>query len=317
MAKAIQTQAAPARINNKIRTSADDKVMYTVVNIIMILFLIIVIYPLVFVLSSSFSDGAAVSSGRVLLWPVAGGKLGISTVGYQIVFAYRAVWTGFANTFFYTFVGTAWNLFMTTLAAYPLSRKNFQGRGIYMTLFMITMFFGGGIIPHYLLLSDLGLINSRWSLVIPGAINVHNMIIMMTFFRNSIPGELQEAAMLDGCSDIRYLLQIVLPLSKAVFSVLLLYYAVGRWNAYYGALLYLRDPDKFPLQLVLRSILMANQSTDLTQVEGSAKEAAATANVGDIMRYALIVVSTTPVLVIYPWIQKYFEKGVMIGSVKG
>lgn len=295
----------------KVGISAEDRVLYTVINIVMVAWMVIIAYPLIFVISSSFSSGNAVSAGRVLLWPV-----DVSTVGYEIVFAYKQVWVGFANTIFYTVVGTALNLFFTTLAAYPLARKGFQGRGFYMTLFMITMFFSGGVIPGYINMVNLGLTNNRWSLILPVLINVQNMIIMRTFFQNSIPGELQEAAMLDGCSDIRYLIQIVLPLSKAVMSVLLLYYAVAHWNSYYSALLYIRDETKFPLQLVLRTILIASTSTDLTQIDNSAAQAAMQ-NAGETMRYALIVITTVPILCVYPFIQKYFEKGVMIGSVKG
>lgn len=289
----------------------EDKVMYAIVYTLLIVLTIIILYPCIFVVSSSFSSGTAVSSGRVLLWPVEP-----SIVGYDIVFHYKTVWTGFANTLFYTVVGTAWQLFMTTLAAYPLSRSNYQGRNFVMTLFMITMFFGGGMIPHYILNSRLGLVNKRAMMIIPGAISTHNMIIMRTFFKNSIPGELQEAAMLDGCSDIKYLIKVILPLSKAVFSVLLLYYAVGHWNSYYSAMIYLRDQSKFPLQLVLRVLLITTSSTDMTQISSSsAQEAMKSA--GEAMRYALIVVSTAPIMMLYPWIQKYFEKGVMIGSVKG
>ena len=294
----------------KVGIAAEDKALYTTVNVVMVLWMLIIIYPLIFIVSSSFSSGNAVSAGRVLLWPVEP-----CVTGYKIVFAYKQVWVGFANTIFYTVVGTALNLLITILAAYPLARRSFQGRGIYMTLFMITMFFSGGIIPGYINMVNLHLTNNRWSLILPTLINVQNMIIMRTFFQNSIPGELQEAAMLDGCSDFRYLIQIVIPLSKAVLSVLLLYYAVSHWNSYYSALLYIRADNKFPLQLVLRTILIASTSTDLTQVDSSAQQAAQ--NAGETMRYALIVIATVPILTVYPFIQKYFEKGVMIGSVKG
>lgn len=305
------SKAVEVNTRKKIKLPREDKIMYTVVYFVMALFMIIVLYPLIFVLSSSFSSGAAVSAGRVLLWPV-----DFSTVGYQIVFAYKAVFVGYANTFYYTIVGTVFNIFMTTLAAYPLSRKNYQGRSLCMTLFTITMFLNGGMIPRYLQIVNLGLINTRASLIIPGALTVHNMIIMRTFFRNSIPGDLLEAAVLDGCSDIRYLLQIVLPLSKAVISVLVLYYAVGHWNAYFNAMLYIRDENKFPLQMILRTILIASSSTDLTQISGSEAQSAVQ-SASETMRYALIVVSTAPILTIYPFIQKHFAKGVMVGSLKG
>ncbi len=305
------SKAVEVNTRKKIKLPREDKIMYTIVYIVMALFMIVVLYPLIFVLSSSFSSGAAVSAGRVVLWPV-----DFSTVGYQIVFAYKAVFVGYANTFYYTIVGTVFNIFMTTLAAYPLSRKNYQGRALCMTLFTITMFLNGGMIPRYLQMVNLGLINTRASLIIPGALTVHNMIIMRTFFRNSIPGDLLEAAVLDGCSDIRYLLQIVLPLSKAVISVLILYYAVGHWNAYFNAMLYLRDENKFPLQVILRTILIASSNTDLTQISGSEAQSAVQ-SASETMRYALIVVSTVPILTIYPFIQKHFAKGVMIGSLKG
>ena len=307
----MATQAMAKK--RKIKMPAEDKVMYTIVYTIIILLCIIILYPIVFVVSSSFSSGDAVTSGRVILWPVE-----FTTVGYDFVLHYKPVWTGYANTLFYTVVGTIWQLFMTTLAAYPLSRRNFQGRGFCMTLFMITMFFSGGLIPSFLLNRSLGLYNNPWVMIIPGAMTVHNMIIMRTFFRNSIPGELQEAAMLDGCSDIRYLLQIVLPLSKAVFSVLMLYYAVGHWNGYFAAMVYLRNEAYHPLQLILRTILYTTAGTDMSASSGGSSAAAETAkNAGEAMQYALIVVSTLPIMVLYPFVQKYFEKGVMIGSVKG
>lgn len=305
-----KTAIAPAR--RKIKLPREDKIMYTIVYIIMVLFIIIVLYPMLFVLSCSLSSGSAVNTGKVILFPVE-----FSTYGYQLVFAYKEVFIGYANTIFYTVVGTAFNIFMTTLAAYPLARANFQGKKICMTLFVITMFFSGGLIPSYLLMGKLGLINSRLVLIIPGAISTYDMIIMRTFFQNSIPGELQEAAMLDGCSDIRYLLQIVLPLSKAVISVLTLYYAVGHWNTYFAAMIYLTsDETKWPLQLILRRILIANSSTEMMQsVDKATREK--TASAGETMKYALIVISTAPILMVYPFIQKYFAKGVMIGSVKG
>lgn len=297
---------------NKIGLCMEDRVMYFIVSILLVLLILVIAYPIIYVLSSSFSSGTAVSSGRVILWPV-----DFSVDGYKIVFQYSSVWRGFANSLFYTTLGTAINLFMTTLAAYPLSRRNFQGRRIYMSLFIVTLFFKGGIIPTYILVKNLGMNNTFWAILIPTCISTYNMIIMRTFFQSSIPGELQEAAMLDGCSDIRYLVQIVLPLSKAVMSVLLLYYAVGHWNSYYNALIYLRKSELFPLQLVLRQILIvAQNSTDMSQVSSSSAQGLMQ-KAADTMRYALIVMTTVPIMIVYPVIQKYFEKGVMIGSVKG
>ena len=307
---AKKNAAVMAKKPVKIGIPREDKILYTTVNIIMVLWLIVVLFPVVFILASSFSSTDAINSGRVLLWPV-----DFTTASYQVVFQYKAVWVAFANTVFYTVVGTTFNLIATTLAAYPLSRRNMQWRGFYTSLFIVTMFISGGMIPSYLNLSSLGFLNSRWSQIMPGLILTSNMIIMRTFFQNSIPSDLQEAAALDGCSDIRYLLQIVLPLSKAVMSVLLLYYAVGHWNSYFSALLYLRDRDKYPLQLILRTILLTY--TDANSMGEVTSGSDASAQAGESMRYALIVVATAPILTVYPFIQKHFAKGVMIGSLKG
>lgn len=294
----------------KVGLPTEDKILYSVINVVMIIWLAIVVFPVIFILASSFSSSQAIQSGRVLLWPV-----DFNTGSYYVVFHYKMVWTAFANTVYYTVAGTALNLVATILLAYPLSRKNMQFRGFYTILYIIPMFIGGGMIPNYLNIRSLGLLNSRWTMILPGLIGTHNMIIMRTFFQNSIPADLHEAAEIDGCSEIRYLLQIAIPLSKAVMSVLLLYYAVGHWNAYFSSLLYLRETSKYPLQLVLRTILITTTSTDMTAVGEAARDEAQ--NGGESMRYALIVVATTPILLVYPFIQKYFEKGVMVGSLKG
>lgn len=298
--------------NNKdgIRLSREDKILNGIVYFFMILLLIILCYPLIYVLSSSFSSGQAVSSGKVLLWPV-----DFSTTGYKIVFNYKLIWTGYKNTLIITFVGTLLNLSLTILAAYPLSRKDFKGGKFYMTLFLIVMFFSGGIIPTYILMSNLHLTDSLWSIVLGNAISVYNMIIMRTFFRNSIPYELFEAARIDGVSDIGYLFKIVLPLSKSIIAVITLYYAVAHWNAYFNAMLYIRDRKLYPLQLVLRDILNASQ-VDLSQIQ-DAEVLAQMIGSADLIKFSLIVVSTVPILVAYPFVQRFFEKGVMIGSVKG
>lgn len=275
-----------------------------------VLLMIVIIYPLAFVVASSFSSGRAISMGLVTLWPRE-----FTLVGYETVFDYKAVWTGYANTMYYTFVGTAINVIMTTLCAYPLSRKNLQGKSLYTILFMIPMFFGGGMIPNYILMSNLHLINTRWALLLPGAINIFNMIIMRTFLQNSIPDDLLEAAKMDGITDIGYLMKIILPLSKAIYAVITLYYAVGHWNSYFDALLYVRVKELQPLQLVLRSILNAS-NIDLTQLTNP-EQLASLVGLADVMKYALMVVSSVPILIMYPFVQKFFEKGVMIGSIKG
>jgi multiple sugar transport system permease protein/putative aldouronate transport system permease protein len=295
-----------------IRLSTGDRIMDTTINVIMFLLFLVVLYPLVYVVSSSFSSGDAVFNGKVILWPV-----DFSTYGYEIVLKFPKVWVGYKNTIINTVLGTVMNVFTTTLVAYPLSRKEFQGKGFYMFIFMFTMWFGGGLVPSYLLMSDLGLVNNRLAVLLTGLVSISNMVVMRSFFRNSIPGDLHDAARVDGISDIGYLVKIVLPLSKAIFSVVTLYYAVAHWNAYFSAMIYLRDPSMMTLQQVLKDLLaQANPSMD--DVAGlSAEDIANMQYAADLMKYSLIVISSAPILCAYPFVQKYFERGVMIGSVKG
>ena len=295
-----------------IRLSKGDQIMEITINIVMSILFLVVLYPLIYVLSSSFSSGQAVSDGKVILWPV-----DFSTYGYELVFKYPKVWTGYINTIINTVLGTVMNVFTTMLVAYPLSRKEFQGKGFYMFIFMFTMWFGGGLIPTYVLMSDLGLVNNRLSVLLSGLVSISNMVVMRSFFRSSIPGDLHDAARVDGISDIGYLIKIVLPLSKAIFSVITLYYAVSHWNSYFTAMIYLRDPSMITLQQVLKELLDASTAS-MSDMQGmTAEEAAAIQTSADLMKYSLIVVSAAPILCAYPFVQKYFEKGVMIGSVKG
>jgi multiple sugar transport system permease protein/putative aldouronate transport system permease protein len=269
-----------------------------------------VLYPCVFVISASFSSGQAVEAGKVVLFPV-----DLSIEGYRTVFNTPAVWTGFRNSIFYTVAATCLNIVMTMTTAYCLSRADVPGRNGVMLLFTITMFFGGGMIPSYMLIRNLGMLNTPWAIIIPGAIGVYNMIIAKTFIQSSIPQELLDAAKIDGCSDIYYYIRIVLPLSKAIIAVLVLLYGVGHWNAYFSAMIYLHNTNLYPLTIILRDILMANQIDPATvqdpELQMRLAEAAA------VIKYALIVVTMVPVIVIYPFVQKHFVKGVMIGSVKG
>ena len=295
-----------------IRLSKGDRIMDTTINIVMFLLFLVVLYPLIYVVSSSFSSGDAVFKGKVILWPV-----DFSTFGYEIVLKYPKVWIGYKNTIINTVVGTIMNVFTTTLVAYPMSRREFQGKGFYMFIFMFTMWFGGGLVPTYILMSDLGLVNNRLAVLLTGLVSISNMVVMRSFFRNSIPGDLHDAARVDGISDIGYLVKIVLPLSKAIFSVITLYYAVAHWNAYFSAMIYLMDPDKVTLQQVLKELL-AQANPSLDDVQGmTAEEIANMQYSADLMKYSLIVVSSAPILCAYPFVQKYFERGVMIGSVKG
>jgi multiple sugar transport system permease protein/putative aldouronate transport system permease protein len=301
---------APDRKRNRIKNTAEDQFFNMVVILILGFLFLVVLYPLIYVISSSFSSPWAVSTGRVVLWPV-----DLSLEGYKAVFSNQMIGIGYMNAIIYTVFGTLINIFMTMIAAYPLACPRLPGKKIIMVMFTFTMLFSGGMIPHYILIKDLGMLNTRWSMVIPGAIGVYNMIITRTFIMSSIPGELQEAAEIDGASDIQYLWHCVLPLSKAVIAVITLYYAVGHWNAYFNAFLYLTNRNLFPLQIVLRDILISNM-IDASQVYDETL-LAARLGMADLLKYSLIIVSSLPVMMIYPFIQKYFIQGVMIGSLKG
>ena len=295
---------------NVIKISTGDRVYYTVITIILALFTIIILMPLINVVANSFSSQDAVAFGWVTFWPVK-----FTLRGYNAVFEYKGIWTAYGNTFFYAFVGTALNLAMTMICAYPLARKSLPGHGIITGLFMFTMFFGGGTIPNYLLVRSLGMIDTRTAMIVPGALSVYNMIIARTFI-NNIPSELEEAAKIDGCSDFKYFFNMVLPLSGTVMAVLALYYAVGHWNDYFTAFLYLKDQNKMPLQIILRAILIKN-SFNAENLNSSAEEMLYNQSLQDLLKYCFIVVSTVPILVLYPFVKMYFVKGVMIGAVKG
>lgn len=289
-----------------------DRLFYLINGLLLGIALIVVLYPLIYILSASFSSTTAVVTGQVWLWPV-----DFSLSGYKAVFENRHISTGYANTIFYTFFGTLLNIILTVAAAYPLSRKDFKGRNIYMMIFVFTMFFNGGIIPSYILMTKLGLINTRYVMLLAGALSVYNMIITRTFFQATISNELYDAAKIDGASDIHILFKIVLPLSKAIIAVITLFYMVFHWNQFFNAFIYLNDKKLFPLQLILRDILISNQ-IDISMMENiELEEMEAKEGLAELLKYSLIVVSSAPVLMIYPFVQKYFVKGVMIGSVKG
>ena len=292
------------------RDSAEDKILYLFVTIVLLLFVLVVAYPLIFVVSSSFSSGEAVSSGRVLLWPV-----DPTLKGYEAVFKHKNILSGYRNTFLYTTIGTLLNITITMMCAYPLSRRDMQWKKPYMILFVITMYFGGGLIPTYMVISRLGLLNTFWVMVIPGMLGVYNMIVTRTFIMSTIPQEVLESAQIEGCSDARYFFAFVLPLSKAILAVQALFYGVGHWNAYFNAMIYLSKPQLYPLQLILRQILVLNQIvyTDMLDPE----LIAANAGMADLLKYSLIVIATLPILAAYPFAQKYFIKGIMVGSLKG
>lgn len=292
-----------------IRDTLGDKLFYAACYLITALFMLAVLYPLVYILSASFSSADAITSGRMWLFPV-----DFSLVGYRYILKYDAIWLGYRNTLFYTFAGTLINVAMTITCAYGLSRRGMRGRRFFTMLFTFTMIFSGGMIPNYLLMKNLKILNTVWCMLLPGAISAYNLIVAKTFIENSIPGDLLEAARIDGCSDVRFFFSIVLPLSKAILAVLLLMYAAAHWNAYFNAFLYLTDKRLYPLQIFLRQILVqSNMSADMLDPEAMAQMQ----TLQQILKYAVIVVSTAPMLCLYPFVQKYFRQGVMIGSIKG
>lgn len=297
-----------------VKRCREDVIFDTVIFIILTLILFVVAYPLYWVIISSFSDPTAVSAGKVLLRP-----MGFTLKGYAEVFKNSQVMRGFFNSIVITVVGVCVNLAVTLPTAYALSRDNFSGKKPITVFYMITMFFGGGMIPTYLVVKNMHLLNTIWALVLPGCLSVYNMIVARTFFKSNISEELYEAGEIDGCTQSRFFFQIALPLSKAIIAIMVLYYGVGHWNSYFSALLYISDQDKYPLQLVLRNILITNQ-TALSQTATTAAARAALQEqqqLIDVMKYSLIIISSVPVLIMYPLVQKHFVKGVMIGSVKG
>ncbi|MBR2566338.1 MAG: carbohydrate ABC transporter permease [Paenibacillus sp.] len=290
--------------------SRGDRVVEWVIYTILALVSIVVLYPVFFVGIASISNPENVIRGEVWLWP-----RNLSLVGYERLFANSELMKGYGNTLLYTVAGTLLNLMMTIAAAYPLSRPDFRGRNIFTVLIVFTMFFSGGMIPTYLLIKDLGMLDTFWVMIIPSALSVWNMLIMKTFFQSSIPNEIQEAAFMDGCSNIKVLIRIVLPLSGPVLAVMVLFYAVGHWNSYFNALIYLSDRDKYPLQLFLREILVQGQMQEMVDISNDSL--ARSMMDAEAIKYAAVIITNLPMLILYPFLQKYFIKGVMIGAVKG
>ncbi|TCC01545.1 carbohydrate ABC transporter permease [Kribbella soli] len=304
--KRSERRAARAR---RIREPRSDRMFLICVYLLLSVFFLVVLLPLLYIVASSFSSPAAVSSGRVLFWPVE-----FSLRGYNAVFDNPQIVQGYLNSLFYTVVGTIVSVTMTVAIAYPLSRRSLVGRNVVMTLILFTMLFTGGLIPTYLVVQSAGLLDTRWALILPQAIGVWQVIIARTYFRTAIPDELVEAAQLDGCGDLRFLWSVVIPLAKPMIAVVALMYAIMQWNSYFDALIYLKNPDLFPLQLVLRNILILNTTG------GGAVDASVVIQrqeLADLLKYSLIVVASVPVLLIYPFVARYFTKGILIGAVKG
>ena len=298
------------RRSSSIHMSRGDRAFNVFAILIVTLLTLLVLLPMVNILSASFSAAAAVNAGKVLLWPVEP-----TLRNYQTILGYASVWVGYRNTIFYTALGTFINVFLTLFCAYPLAQKTFSGRKFFSILFFIPMIFSGGMIPNYILIRDLGFLNTIWAVLLPGAIGITNMIITRTFIQSTIPDSVAEAAVLDGCSPIRYFISFIMPLSKTIIAVISMYYAVGHWNSWFNAFLYLNKRDMYPLQLFLREILV-NSQFDSSVIEDP-EAARQLQGLADTLKYVIIVVSTIPLMSIYPFVQKYFVKGVMIGSVKG
>lgn len=292
-----------------IRYSKGDRVFLSVDFLLLLAVGLSIAYPLLYVVSASFSSKVA-SMGNLSLWPD-----NPSFEGYRAVLAYPRVWSGYYNSFLYMTLGTALNLVITVCAAYPLSRRDLLGRNAVMSVFVFTMYFSGGMIPAYLLVRNLKMLNTVWAMIIPGVMSVYNMIVMRTYFSSQIPDELREASELDGCGAIRFLLRVVLPLSGPILAVIGLFYAVGHWNSYFSAMLYLSSYDRYPLQIILREILINNQMNDLSMYDP--QELYNLEERANLMRYSLIIVSSLPVMVLYPLVQRYFVKGLMVGAIKG
>ncbi|NMM53549.1 carbohydrate ABC transporter permease [Paenibacillus aquistagni] len=290
--------------------SLGDRVFNVVNYVLLSLICIVVLYPLLFVLSASVSNPETVLRGEMWLIPKE-----FNLDSYTKIFQNKDILMGYGNTILYTAMGTALNLVMTVCAAYPLSRKDFAGRGLITGLIVFTMFFSGGLIPTYLLIKNLNMLDTFWVMIIPNAVSVWNIIIMRTFFQQSIPGEIQEAAMIDGSSHFQTLFRVVLPLSMPIIAVMVLFYAVGHWNAYFNALIYLSSKDKFPLQLILRELLVQSDSGDFIKLTSEAGVRLKMSMEG--LKYAVLVVANLPMLILYPFLQRYFVKGIMIGALKG
>ncbi len=292
------------------KLSREDKIFHVINACIMLTVSVIILYPIYYIILASITDPTLVNSGKLLLIP---GDFYLE--GYKTAFRYKPLFTGFRNSVIYTVLGTVINLLLTIPGAYALSRKDMKGRNVVMFLFTFTMFFSGGMIPSYMLIKNLGFIDSLWSIVLPGAVSVYNLIVIKTFFQSNIPDELLEAAKMDGCSDFKFFSSVVLKVSGTIIAVMVLFYAVGQWNSYFNAIMYLNSRSRMPLQAVLRDLLIMNTVTNELPID--AKETVARMMRADQLKYCIVIISSVPMMVLYPLVQKHFTKGVMIGSIKG
>ena len=297
-------EKAPKRA---LRDTVGDKIFYTINIIVLLILTLIVLYPVYFIVIASFSDPDAVLAGKVVLYP-----MNITFEGYSKILERTDIWRGYGNTILYTALTVVLSLLVTVPAGWALSRKTLPGKKAFMIYFIIPMFFGGGLIPFYNVMSSLGLVNTIWAVILPSILSVWNLFMTKTFFESSIPNSLIEAAKIDGAGSFRIFGEVVLPLSKAVIAVMALYYAVGQWNSYFNAMIFLQDETLYPLQLVLKEILIASEST----TGGSGETILQQYRLANQLKYVSVIVSSVPVLCLYPFVQKYFAQGVMIGSLK-
>ena len=298
-----------------IKDTRADKIFLIFVYVFLAISLLIVLYPLIYIISASISNPHLVNSGEMWLLPK-----GITFEGYRTLLGNSSIWRGYLNTIYYTVLGTSINLLVTLPCAYALSREDFYGRRAFTNFILVTMFLSGGLIPSYLLIRSLGMLNTVWALVIPGAVSVYNVVVTRTFFQSTIPRAMEEAAIVDGCSDFRLFMQIVLPLSTPIIAVMALFYGVGHWNSFFSALIYLSDRSMYPLQMILREILILQDMSSNT-VNNVTSEMAnmlySKQQLAQVIKYGVMIVSSLPVIIVYPFLQKYFVKGMMVGSIKG
>ena len=302
--------------NRLIKDTPLDKLFMKFNYVFLLLALVIVLYPLIYIVSASISDPNAVNSGQMFLFPK-----GLTFEGYKTILNNDSIWRGYINTIFYTILGTSINLAVTLPCAYALSRSDFYGHKFITTFMLVTMFVGGGLIPSYLLIKKLHMLNTVWALVLPGAASIYNIVVTRTFFQSTIPREMEEAAIIDGCNDFMLFFKIILPLSTPIIAVMALFYGVGHWNSFFSALIYLSDKTMYPLQMVLREILvlqdMSSNSINGNMTQDMAAMLFSKQQLVQVIKYGVMIVSTLPVIIIYPFLQKYFVKGMMVGSLKG
>ena len=298
-----------------VKDTRADKIFLVFVYFFLAMALLIVLYPLIYIVSASISNPHLVNSGEMWLLPK-----GVTFEGYRTLLGNSSIWRGYLNTIYYTVLGTSINLLVTLPCAYALSRDDFYGRRAFTNFMLVTMFLSGGLIPSYLLIRSLGMLNTVWALVIPGAVYVYNVVVTRTFFQTTIPREMEEAAIVDGCSDFRLFMQIVLPLSTPIIAVMALFYGVGHWNSFFSALIYLSDKSMYPLQMILREILILQDMSSNTVSNVTSEMASmlySKQQLAEVIKYGVMIVSSLPVIIVYPFLQKYFVKGMMVGSIKG